>query len=66
MKYFIVLLLIGLVVLHQDYWQWDNAALVFGLMPWTLVYHIGLSLGAAGVWWLAVRFCWPENSAEER
>jgi hypothetical protein len=63
-KYWMGLLLIALVVLHQDYWQWDDTTLVFGLLPWTLVYHIGLSLGAAAVWWGVVRFCWPESPYE--
>jgi hypothetical protein len=63
-KYWMGLLLIALVVLHQDYWQWDDTTLVFGLLPWTLVYHIGLSLGAAAVWCWVVRFCWTENPYE--
>lgn len=63
-KYLVAVLLILLVILHQDYWQWDDATLVYGFVPWTLVYHVGLSLGAAAVWWLTVRFCWPENPSE--
>jgi hypothetical protein len=63
-KYLVVVLLILLMILHQDYWQWEDATLVFGLLPWTLVYHMGLSVSAAAVWWLTVRFCWPENPSE--
>ncbi len=63
-KYLVVVLVILLVILHQDYWQWEDSTLVFGLLPWTLVYHMGLSLSAAAVWWLTVQFCWPENPSE--
>jgi hypothetical protein len=63
-KYLAGLLLIGLVVLHQDYWQWDNATLIFGVLPWTLVYHAGLSVAAAAVWVLVVLYCWPRQSSE--
>lgn len=62
MKYVVWLLLIGLVVLHQDYWQWEKASLVFGFLPWSLAWHAGLSLAAAAVWYLALRFCWPERA----
>jgi len=61
MKYLLWPLLALLVVLHQDYWQWDNATLVFGFLPYSLAYHAGLSLAAAFVWLLAVLFCWPKR-----
>ena len=57
-----VWLLVGiLVVLHQDYWQWDNASLWFGFLPYTLAYHAGLSLLAAAAWWLATCCFWPHQ-----
>jgi hypothetical protein len=59
MRYFIWLLVACLIVLHQDYWQWDDPRLVFGFLPYTLLYHACLSMAAAVVWWLATKFCWP-------
>jgi hypothetical protein len=55
-------LLVGLlVVLHQDYWQWDDTSLCFGFLPYTLAYHAALSLLAAAVWLLAASFFWPHQ-----
>jgi hypothetical protein len=68
MKHLVWILILLLVILHQDYWAWDNSSLVFGWLPYPLAYHAGLSLAAACVWWLATRFCWPaglEPRAEE-
>jgi hypothetical protein len=64
MKYAVALLLFALVVLHQDYWQWNDSTLVQGALPWTLVYHLGLSVAAAGVWWLTAVLCWPKEPEE--
>jgi len=57
----IAALLAILVVLHQDYWQWDNATLVWGFLPHTLLWHAALSIGCAIVWALAVVYCWPKD-----
>ncbi len=61
MKYVVWTLLAILVVLHQDYWQWDNATLVWGFLPHTLAWHAGISIGCAIVWAMAVFFCWPKD-----
>ena len=61
MKYLVWCLVALLVVLHQDFWQWDDARLVFGFLPYTLAYHAGISVVAAVVWALAIRFCWPDD-----
>ena len=61
MKRLIWTLVALLVVLHQDYWQWNNTTLVFGFLPRTLAYHMCISLAAAGVWLLAARTCWPDQ-----
>ena len=61
MKYLVGSLVVLLVVLQQDYWQWDDASLVCGFLPYSLAYHVGISLGAAVVWCLAVQFCWPRD-----
>jgi len=59
MKYLIPCLIVGLIFLHQDYWQWNNGTLDFGFLPRALSYHAALSVLAAIVWAMAVHWCWP-------
>jgi len=61
MKYVVWSLVVALIVLHQDFWNWDNANLVFGFVPVTLFYQVCISLGAGFTWFLAVQFAWPEE-----
>lgn len=55
----VVLLVIALVPLHQDFWLWNDRSLVFGLLPIGLAYHMGFSIAAAMAWLLVVRHAWP-------
>jgi len=64
MKYVVWILILLLLVLHQDYWQWNKSTLVFGFVPYSLAYHAVLSIAAAMVWLLAVQFCWPKGLEE--
>ena len=57
----LVCLILGLIVLHQDYWQWDNATLDFGFLPRSLTYHALISCVAATCWLAATRFCWIKD-----
>lgn len=50
-----------LLILHQDWWLWDDRTLVFGFMPSGLAYHVGYSIAAASLWALAVRIAWPSE-----
>lgn len=59
MKTVIWLVLVALVLLHHDYWFWDDPTLVGGWMPVGMLYHIGLSLAASAFWFAAVKFAWP-------
>ncbi len=53
-------LIVVLAIAHQDFWWWDDSdTLVFGVLPVGLAYHAGISVMAAILWALAVRFCWP-------
>ncbi len=55
-----------LLILHQDNWLWDNSTLVFGFLPITLLFHMGISIAATIVWLLATRYAWPiENPVTE-
>lgn len=59
------IILILLVVLHQDFWWWDDYnPLVFGFIPISLAWHAGISIGAAVLWALAIRFAWPPEVDE--
>ena len=49
-----------LVVLHQDNWFWDDDTLVFGFLPIGLAWHVGISVAAAFLWYLATVFAWPK------
>ncbi len=59
MKYVAWTLVLVLVVLHQDNWLWDDHSLVWGMLPTSLVYHMGISVAASVVWLWACRFAWP-------
>jgi len=53
------LLIAMLVILHQDFWYWDDPTLIGGFCPIGLAYHMLLSVAACGTWWLAVCYGWP-------
>ena len=60
MKRFVIVSLVLLAFLHQDFWFWDRIEpLVLGFVPIGLAYQIGVSIVAAILWALAVRVCWP-------
>lgn len=62
MKRTVFVLIVLLAVLHQDFWWWNDVEpLVFGFLPVGLAYHAGISIAAAFLWWLAVRYCWPAH-----
>jgi len=64
MKYVVWGLVVLLVILHQDNWLWDDATLVGGFLPITLLFHGGLSIAAAFTWFLATKFAWPADVAD--
>ena len=65
MKYVVWGLILLLVVLHQDIWNWDNDKLVFGFIPMTLAYHAGISIAASVVWLIAALTAWPNNLEDD-
>ena len=65
MKYFVWFLIVLLVVLHQDFWNWTDGQLVFGFLPVGLAYHVAHSLAAVLIWLLAVRYAWPADDERD-
>jgi len=61
MRNIIWLLVLLLVILHQDNWLWGDTRLVFGFIPISLFYHMCISLAAGVTWYLATVFAWPDN-----
>ncbi len=61
MKFFLGLLIALLLIAHQDNWYWTDNKLVWGFMPIGLLYHAGISLAAAFVWFLTTIFIWPKE-----
>ena len=65
MRTLVWVLVVLLVVLHQDIWNWDDQTLVLGFMPITLFYHACLSMAAGVVWFLACQFAWPSGGTSQ-
>lgn len=59
MKWLLTLLVLALLVLHQDWWFWRDKTLVFGFLPIGLAYHAAYSVAASVLLALLVRFAWP-------
>jgi hypothetical protein len=60
-KFLIFVMIVGVYVLHQDYWNWKNADVVFGFLPVGLAYHAGYSILAAIMMAVLVKVAWPEH-----
>jgi membrane protein implicated in regulation of membrane protease activity len=60
----ILLLALGFVFLHLNYWMWDDARIVLGL-PANLLYHVVLSLALSLVLFVLVRRAWPRYLDED-
>ncbi|MFG0263156.1 MAG: DUF3311 domain-containing protein [Novipirellula sp. JB048] len=65
MKYVVWGLILVLVIIHQDVWNWGNDRLVFGFIPFTLAYHAGISIAASMAWFLATLYIWPQHLEDE-
>lgn len=64
-KWIIIGLVILLIILHHDVWNWDNKEPVFGFMPMALLWQAGISIGAGATWFLATKIAWPEFEEDE-
>jgi len=50
-----------LVILHHDWWFWNNSTLVFGFLPIGLGYQMLISLAASALWAWAAFNAWPDQ-----
>ena len=62
MRHVIWVLVVLLLVVRQDFWNWTNTELLFGVLPGSLFSQACISLSAACVWWLAVTYAWPADT----
>jgi hypothetical protein len=60
----LVLVIVVMVLLHQDFWLWKNKNLVFGFLPAGLAYHVCYSILASVVMAILVWFAWPQHLEE--
>jgi hypothetical protein len=63
-KLLLFLLIIGMILLHQDFWLWKNKTLILGVLPIGLAYHVCYSILASLVMILLVRFAWHKQLEE--
>ncbi|MCG3196639.1 MAG: hypothetical protein GHCLOJNM_01115 [bacterium] len=57
----LLVIVVLMVILHQDFWFWRNSSLVFGFLPVGLAYHVAYSILASLVMLGLVRFAWPKE-----
>jgi len=60
-KFLLFLMIAGVYVLHQDFWNWKSTDIIFGFLPVGLAYHAGYSILATLMMAVLVKFAWPEH-----
>jgi hypothetical protein len=65
-KSLILIAIILLVILHQDFWNWRAARpFVFGFIPISLFYHICYTLAVSALMYALIKIAWPAHLEEE-
>lgn len=62
----IAVLVILLLILHQDNWFWTESWTVLGFLPIGLFWHVLISIAAALLWALATKIAWPLDDGGSR
>jgi hypothetical protein len=58
----LVLAILVLYLLHQDFWFWRTARpLLFGFLPVGLAYHGAYCVAAALLMWALTKVVWPHH-----
>ena len=61
----LVIAIIALYLLHQDFWFWRAAApVVLGFLPIGLFYHVCYTLVISALMWALVKYSWPSRLDE--
>jgi hypothetical protein len=60
-KVVLVILVLAVYILHQDFWNWKNATPVFGFLPVGLAYHAAYSVLCSILMFILVKFAWPAH-----
>ena len=61
----LVIAIIALYLLHQDFWFWRAAApVVLGFLPVGLFYHVCYTLVISALMWALVKYAWPSRLDE--
>jgi len=60
-KVLLILMVLTVYVLHQDFWNWLNAHAIFGFIPVGLAYHAGFSVLCAAMMAVLVKCAWPHD-----
>lgn len=65
MKWFLFILTLVLIVIHQDFWNWASTdPRWLGFLPIGLWYHALFCVAASILLWLFVRVAWPTHLEE--
>ena len=60
----VIFCVVVFMILHHDFWLWEDKSLVFGFLPSGLAYHALYSIIIAVFWYLVVKFAWPQTLEE--
>ena len=64
-KIFAAGLILILIVVHQDFWNWGVTERTIGGLPQGFVFQIGLSIAAAFIWLIVTMIAWPKDEWAE-
>jgi uncharacterized oligopeptide transporter (OPT) family protein len=64
MRWKVTAVIVLMIALHQDFWFWGDATLVFGVLPVGLAWHAAYSVLASVVLAGLVRYAWPAHLEE--
>ena len=64
-KFIVIGLVILLIILHHDVWNWDKKEPVMGFMPVALLWQALISVGAGITWYIATKIAWPVFDDDE-
>jgi hypothetical protein len=65
-RVFLIILVVVLYALHQDFWFWRTARpLLFGFLPTGIWYHACFTLAVSVVMWILIKQAWPAHLEAE-